>query len=94
MHGALRHAMLPSDRIRAPQVLFQERSVSNLTCDELLFVLAMVSHREREMLRMRYGLDGFPPCSWAEIAEAFRMPLERACGVERKAFRRARAALG
>lgn len=63
------------------------------TRDELLFVLAMVSSREREVLRMRYGLDGFPPCSWAEIAEAFCIPLDRAYGVERKALRRAVAAL-
>jgi DNA-directed RNA polymerase sigma subunit (sigma70/sigma32) len=67
--------------------------VSKLTNDVLLFVLAMVSSREREMLRMRYGLDGFPPCSWAEVAEAYGIPVDRAYGVERKALQRARAAL-
>lgn len=70
-----------------------EDAVSNLTGDELLFVLAMVSSREREVLRVRYGLDGFPPCSWAEVAEAFGISLRRAYSVERKALQRARAAL-
>lgn len=67
--------------------------MTNWTRDELLFVLAMVSSREREVLRMRYGLDGFPPCSWAEIAEAFGISRDRAYGVERKALQRARAVL-
>jgi DNA-directed RNA polymerase sigma subunit (sigma70/sigma32) len=67
--------------------------VSDRSRDVLLFVLAMVSSREREMLRMRYGLDGFPPCTWAEVAEAYQVPLENATGVERKAMQRARAAL-
>lgn len=67
--------------------------MSKWTRDELLFVLAMVSSREREVLRMRYGLDGFPPCSWAEIAEAFGITLDSAYSVERKALQRARAAL-
>lgn len=70
-----------------------ESVVSNFSSDEFLFMLAMVSTREREVLRMRYGLDGFPPCSWAEIAEAFGISLDRAWGVERKALQRARAAL-
>ena len=61
--------------------------------DQFLFMLAMVGSREREVLRMRYGLDGFPPCSWAEIAEAFGITPQRACGVERKALARARDAL-
>jgi DNA-directed RNA polymerase sigma subunit (sigma70/sigma32) len=67
--------------------------VSTLTRDEYLFVLAMVSNREREVLRMRYGLDGFPPCSWVEVAEAFQISADSAYGVERKALQRAYAAL-
>ena len=67
--------------------------MSELSADQLLFVLAMVSSREREMLRLRYGLDGFPPCSWAEVAEAYGVPLERAFGVEQKALQRAQAVL-
>jgi DNA-directed RNA polymerase sigma subunit (sigma70/sigma32) len=59
----------------------------------MLFVLAMVSNREREVLRMRYGLDGFPPCSWVEVAEAFHISADRALGVERKALQRAHMAL-
>ncbi|HXT36702.1 MAG TPA: sigma factor-like helix-turn-helix DNA-binding protein [Chloroflexota bacterium] len=67
--------------------------MSKWSGDQFLFMLAMVSSREREVLRMRYGLDGFPPCSWAEIAEAFGITPQRAHGVERKALQRARAAL-
>jgi DNA-directed RNA polymerase sigma subunit (sigma70/sigma32) len=63
------------------------------TRDVFLFVLAMVSNREREVLRMRYGLDGFPPCSWGEIGEAFQISADRACAVERKALQRAHAVL-
>jgi DNA-directed RNA polymerase sigma subunit (sigma70/sigma32) len=70
-----------------------EGNVSNWTRDELLFVLAMVSSREREVLGLRYGLDGFPPCSWAEVAAAFGISTARAYGVERKALKRAYAAL-
>ena len=82
----------PTPAIRYAAIMW-EGDVSNLTHDELLFVLAMVSCREREVLRMRYGLDGFPPCSWTEVAEAFGITRARACGVERKAFQRAQAAL-
>jgi RNA polymerase nonessential primary-like sigma factor len=67
--------------------------VSNWSRDELLFVLAMVSSREREVLRLRYGLDGFPPCSWTEVAEAYGISPRRAYAVERKALRRAQEAL-
>ena len=67
--------------------------MSTWTRDELLFVLAMVSNREREVLRMRYGLDGFPPCSWVEVAEAFQISADRAYNVERKALQRAQVAL-
>jgi DNA-directed RNA polymerase sigma subunit (sigma70/sigma32) len=59
-----------------------------------LLVLAMVSRQERELLRMRYGLDGFPPCSWGELAEAFRITMDQATAVERKALERTCAALG
>ena len=67
--------------------------MSSWTRDEMLFMLAMVSSREREVLRLRYGLDGFPPCSWVEVAEAFGISLARAYDVERKALQRAYAAL-
>jgi RNA polymerase primary sigma factor len=67
--------------------------VSTLSRDEYLFVLAMVSNREREVLRMRYGLDGFPPCSWVEVAEAFQITADRAHAVEKKALQRVYAAL-
>jgi DNA-directed RNA polymerase sigma subunit (sigma70/sigma32) len=53
----------------------------------------MVSNREREVLRMRYGLDGFPPCSWVEIAEAFQISTDEATEVERRAVHRACACL-
>lgn len=67
--------------------------MSTLSTDEMLFVLAMVTCEEREVLRMRYGLDGFPPCSWDEIAEAFEIPMEMASRIEAKAMQRAQAAL-
>ena len=67
--------------------------MSNLTQDELLFVLAMLSSQEREVLRLRYGLDGFPPCSWDEVADAYGISKARAYGVEQKALKRAHAAL-
>jgi len=68
--------------------------VSTWTRDVFLFVLAMVSNRERDILRMRYGLDGFPPCSWSEVAEAFDISADRAVAVEVKALQRAHAVLG
>lgn len=68
--------------------------VSTWTRDIFLFLLAMVSNREREVLRMRYGLDGFPPCSWKEVAEAFDISADHALAVERKALQRAHAVLG
>lgn len=80
----------PRSQIRTENL---EGDVGKWTRDELFYMLAMISNREREVLRMRYGLDGFPPCSWAEVAEAFNIPLYRAYGVEQKALQRAHAAL-
>jgi DNA-directed RNA polymerase sigma subunit (sigma70/sigma32) len=82
------YAVLPE-----PQKTEREGCMVEKTCDEMLFVLAMVGSREREVLRMRYGLDGFPPCSWVEVAEAFGISPQSAYGVERKALKRAQAAL-
>jgi DNA-directed RNA polymerase sigma subunit (sigma70/sigma32) len=70
-----------------------EARLTSWTRDVFLFVLAMVSNREREVLRMRYGLDGFPPCSWVEVAEAFQISTDEATAVEQKALRRACASL-
>ncbi len=70
-----------------------EAKLTAWTRDVFLFVLAMVSNREREVLRMRYGLDGFPPCSWVEVAEAFQISADEASAVERKAVQRACASL-
>jgi DNA-directed RNA polymerase sigma subunit (sigma70/sigma32) len=70
-----------------------ETKLTTLARDVFLFVLAMVSNREREVLRMRYGLDGFPPCSWTEVAEAFQISTDEATEVERKALQRACASL-
>ena len=74
-------------------VRMAEAKLATWTRDVFLFVLAMVSNREREVLRMRYGLDGFPPCSCGEIAEAFQISTDEATEVERRAVHRACACL-
>jgi DNA-directed RNA polymerase sigma subunit (sigma70/sigma32) len=70
-----------------------EAKLTFWTRDVFMFVLAMVSNREREVLRMRYGLDGFPPCSWVEVAEAFQISTDEATAVEQRAVQRACASL-
>jgi RNA polymerase primary sigma factor len=47
--------------------------------------------RERRVIALRYGLDGDPPCTQAEIGRAMHAGERRVAAVERQALRRLRA---
>jgi RNA polymerase sigma factor (sigma-70 family) len=51
-------------------------------------VLATLSWREREVVRLRYGLGGDPPLTLEEVARIFRVTSTRVRQIEEKAVRR------
>jgi RNA polymerase sigma factor (sigma-70 family) len=50
--------------------------------------------RQREVLRLRFGLDGQGPKTLREIGERFRLTRERIRQIERQAMARLREHLG
>ena len=50
----------------------------------------MFTSSEREILKMRFGLDGYKPMSLQQIGEKFKLSKERIRQIEKKAIRRLR----
>jgi RNA polymerase primary sigma factor len=51
-------------------------------------VLANLSFREAEIIRLRFGMDGEPPRSYNEIADVFKVTVSRIRQIEAKAIRK------
>jgi RNA polymerase primary sigma factor len=58
--------------------------------DALVSVLNTLTEAEREILKMRFGLDGIKPMSLQQIGEKFNLSKERIRQIEKKAIRRLR----
>jgi RNA polymerase primary sigma factor len=60
--------------------------LSKLRIDELQDVLSTLSHRERKVLELRYGLDGSDARTLEEVGRAFGVTRERVRQIESRAL--------
>ena len=74
------HAPLPEDI--AEETFRKER---------LHGVLAALTHRERRILELRYGLWGEIPCTLDEVGKTFNVTRERIRQIENQSFKKLRA---
>ena len=79
-------SMLVDSRSDSPDQKVLDDSLKN-ALDEILDTL---TGSEREILKMRYGLDGFNPMSLQQIGDQFHLSKERIRQIEKKAIRRLR----
>ncbi len=79
-------SMMEDHRMEAPDHKVLEDSLK----DALDAVLNTLTASEREILKMRFGLDGFKPMSLQQIGEQFHLSKERIRQIEKKAIRRLR----
>src|SRR6059058_4167137 len=54
-------------------------------------ILGTLSHRERRVLELRYGLDGQQPCTLDEVGRAFNVTRERIRQIENQSLKKLRA---
>jgi RNA polymerase primary sigma factor len=59
-----------------------ERAAQTLTREALRTVLGNLSHRDRQVLELRYGFDGQPPRTLEEIGRKFSLTRERIRQIE------------
>jgi RNA polymerase primary sigma factor len=78
--------LIEDEHIEAPDKKILDESLHN----ELQSVLLTLTTSEREILRMRFGLDGEKPMSLQKIGEKFHLSKERIRQIEKKAIRRLR----
>ena len=69
-----------------PEQAFSDQSLK----DDISSVLKSLTWREREIVRLRYGLGGTPPLTLEETAQVFTVTSERVRQVEAKAIRKLR----
>src|SRR4029078_6543207 len=67
---------------------FESTVPSTLSAEELQDALSALSHRERIVLQMRYGLDGSSARTLEEIARAFGVTRERIRLIESRALKK------
>jgi RNA polymerase primary sigma factor len=79
-------SMLEDARVDAPDRKLLDDSLK----DALNAVLNTLTASEREILKMRFGLDGEKPLSLQQIGEKFKLSKERIRQIEKKAIRRLR----
>ena len=68
----------------------EEEVSAELLRDDIENVLMMLSSREREVLRMRYGFDDGRSKTFEEIAQIYSVPINRIRQIEARAIRRLR----
>jgi len=59
--------------------------------DEIESVLLTLKYREREVLKLRFGLGDCPAYAYKEIGKMFKVTGERIRQIEEKALRRLRS---
>jgi RNA polymerase primary sigma factor len=79
-------SMVKDTRIESPDQKVLDESLH----DALNNVLNELTESEREIIKMRFGLDGKKPMSLQQIGEEFRLSKERIRQIEKKAIRRLR----
>lgn len=78
--------MIVDPKADSPDEQVFEESLSN----SLNEVLATLTDSEKEILSMRYGLNGYEPMSLQQIGDKFNLSKERIRQIEKKAIRRLR----
>jgi RNA polymerase primary sigma factor len=79
-------SMVEDARIESPDQKVLDDSLK----DALTQVLNTLTASEREILKMRFGMDGYKPMSLQQIGEQFHLSKERIRQIEKKAIRRLR----
>jgi len=78
---------LTDDTAPLPDELAEE----TLRNEALRSILKSLSHRERRVLELRYGLDGQQPCTLDEVGRAFNVTRERIRQIENQGLKKLRA---
>ncbi|MDY6935945.1 MAG: RNA polymerase sigma factor RpoD/SigA [Spirochaetota bacterium] len=78
--------MIEDSRIESPDKKVFDESLK----EALESVLNTLSSSEKEILKMRFGLDGYTPMSLQEIGDKFHLTKERIRQIEKKAIRQLR----
>ncbi len=78
------------DHLTAEDEYFEELRSSNLLREDLEGILSILSIREKDVLRLRYGLDDGRMKTLEEIGQIFDTTRERICQIEAKALRKLR----
>lgn len=78
--------MIVDPKADSPDVMVVEESLVS----SLNEVLATLTDSEKEILCMRYGLNGYEPMSLQQIGDRFNLSKERIRQIEKKAIRRLR----
>lgn len=79
-------SMVEDSRIESPDQKVLDESLRNA----LNTVLDTLTSSEREIIKMRFGFDGYKPMSLQQIGEKFSLSKERIRQIEKKAIRRLR----
>ncbi len=79
-------SMVEDSRIESPDKKILDESLH----EALNNVLNTLTSSEREIIKMRFGLDGHKPMSLQQIGERFKLSKERIRQIEKKAIRRLR----
>lgn len=79
-------SMMEDSRIESPDKKVLDESLQTA----LDSVLNELTDAEREIIKMRFGLNGFKPMSLQQIGEEFNLSKERIRQIEKKAIRRLR----
>jgi RNA polymerase primary sigma factor len=74
--------LIADDRTPSPF----ECASAGVYCDVVRRLLATLNAREREVLELRYGLNGDAPCTAAEIARRFNLSRERIRQIESRSL--------
>lgn len=59
--------------------------------ETLMRILSTLSHRERRVLEMRYGLNGEQPCTLDEVGRTFNVTRERVRQIENQSLKKLQA---
>jgi RNA polymerase primary sigma factor len=78
--------MIVDQRVDSPDKKVLDESLSSALND----VLGTLTESERQIIKMRFGLDGLEPMSLQQIGDEFKLSKERIRQIEKKAIRRLR----
>lgn len=79
-------SMIVDQRVDSPDKKVLDDSLSSALNE----VLRTLTESERQIIKMRFGLDGYEPMSLQQIGDEFKLSKERIRQIEKKAIRRLR----